>query len=51
MNYQKFSLIFGFFVWLLATLPFTIWGDTFFIIGNHIVLLLFFIGVMPLFFF
>lgn len=51
MNYQNFSLSFGFSVWLVATLIFRIWGNAFFIIENTFLLTGFFIGTIPILFF
>ena len=48
MNYQKFSLLFGFSVWLIATLIFRIWGDSFFIVENSFLLTGFFLGTIPI---
>jgi hypothetical protein len=48
MNYQNFSLVFGFSVWLIASLPFSFWGNTFFIIENPFLLAAFFLGVVPI---
>lgn len=47
MNYQKFSLAFGFSVWLAATLIFRFWGHTFFLIENHLLITGFFAGTVP----
>ncbi|MEL7123618.1 MAG: DUF5367 domain-containing protein [Bacteroidota bacterium] len=51
MNYQNFSLLFGFSVWLMATLIFRIWGNSFFIIENAFLLIGFFVGTIPILFF
>jgi hypothetical protein len=51
MNYQSFSLVFGFSVWLVATLPFSMWGDAFFRVENPLVLAGFFLGVIPVLYF
>jgi hypothetical protein len=50
MNYQKFSFLFGFSVWLIATLFFRIWGDSFFIVENSFLLTGFFLGTIPILF-
>ncbi|ADR20118.1 hypothetical protein MATR_22690 [Marivirga tractuosa] len=50
MNYQKFSLLFGFSVWLIATLIFRVWGHSFFIIENSLLLTGFFLGTIPILF-
>jgi hypothetical protein len=47
MSYQRFSLLFGFSVWFIASLPFTIWGDSFFLIENPFLLTGFFLGAIP----
>lgn len=47
MNYQYFSLIFGFSIWLVATLIFRYWGHDFFLIENNFVLASFIFGVIP----
>ncbi|BDD03948.1 DUF5367 domain-containing protein [Aureibacter tunicatorum] len=47
MNYKKFSLTFGFLVWLFSSLPFRYWGNSFFIIKNPFILILLFLGVIP----
>ena len=47
MNYQNFSLLFGFSVWLLATLAFRYWGHLFFLISNYLLLLGFFVATIP----
>ena len=47
MNYQKFSLVFGFSVWLIATLIFKFWGHTFFLIESNLLLTGFFLGTIP----
>lgn len=51
MSYQKFSLIFGFSAWLLATLIFRFWGHAFFLIESDLFLALFFMGTIPVFYF
>ena len=48
MNYRLFSLVFGFSVWLMATLAFHFWGHTFFLIDNPLLLSTFFLGTAPL---
>lgn len=47
MNYQKFSLLYGFTVWLLGTLAFRWWGAYFFITDNPLVILTFFAATVP----
>lgn len=47
MNYQVFSFGFGFSVWLIASLPFRFWGELFFRVEKGAVLLLFFLGIIP----
>jgi hypothetical protein len=47
MNYQQFSMAFGFSVWLVATLVFRFFGHTFFIIENATILFTFFLGIIP----
>ena len=51
MNYQNFSLIFGFLVWLVATLIFRFWGHTFFIIENPFIISVLFLATIPLLYF
>ncbi|KXX71059.1 DUF5367 domain-containing protein [Flammeovirga sp. SJP92] len=51
MTYQKFSLLFGFSVWFMATLTFSLWGDLFFLVENALLLISFFIGTVPILFF
>jgi len=51
MNYQNFSVVFGFSVWLIATLAFRFWGHLFFLIDNHILVIGFFLGIAPALFF
>lgn len=48
MTYQKFSLLFGFSVWFIATLIFIFWGDYFFIVENSFLLTGFFLGTIPI---
>ncbi len=47
INYQKFSLVFGFFVWLVGTLIVRYWGDTIFQIENNFLLSCLFLGAIP----
>lgn len=51
MKYQKFSLIYGFLIWLLSTLAFSLAGHHFFLIENKIVMTSFYIGVIPVLYF
>ncbi len=51
MNYKKFSLLFGFSIWLIATLLMRSFGDSILIIENTIVLASLYFGVIPLLFF
>lgn len=51
MNYQKFSLVFGFVVWLIATLMVRFWGQYFFLIENNLVICLLFISITPILYF
>jgi hypothetical protein len=51
MNYQKFSLAFGFSIWLIATLIFRFWGHYFFFIENNLLITTFFIGIIPVLYF
>lgn len=48
MNYKKFSFIFGFSIWLFGTLPFSFWGDKFFLTNNLLIMALFYIGIIPI---
>lgn len=48
MNYQYFSLAFGFFVWLVATLVFRFLGHTFFLVENGLLLAVLFLATIPL---
>lgn len=48
MNYQKFSFTFGFSVWLIATLTFRIWGNSFFLIENFFLMTSLFLGTIPI---
>ena len=48
MTYRIFSLVFGFSVWLIATLIFRFWGDVFFLIENAFVLIGFFLSTIPI---
>lgn len=50
MSYQRFSLCFGFSVWLLATLIFSFWGQFFFIDGNIPIMLILYVGSIPILF-
>ncbi|WP_420386323.1 DUF5367 family protein [Roseivirga sp.] len=50
MDYKRFSIGFGFLIWLLASLVFRFWGNYFFDIQNSIVVIGLFLGVTaPLF--
>ncbi len=51
MHYQKFSLAFGFFVWLVATLVFSFWGHTFFPVAAGLMLFAFYLLVVPVLYF
>jgi hypothetical protein len=51
MGYKSFSLIFGFSIWLIATLAFRFWGHIFFAIENAFILIAFFLGAVPILFF
>ena len=48
MDYRNFSLGFGFSVWLIATLIFRLWGNTFFLIELPLLLIGFFLGTVPI---
>lgn len=48
MNYKQFSLLFGLSVWLLATLTFSFWGHTFFIIKKPLIVFSLFFGTIPI---
>ncbi|BDS10389.1 DUF5367 domain-containing protein [Aureispira anguillae] len=48
MNYQNFSVLLGFLVWLLATIVFSVWGHYFFLVENELVILAFYSLVVPL---
>ncbi|WP_461588898.1 DUF5367 domain-containing protein [Winogradskyella sp.] len=47
MNYKLFSLLFGFSVWLMATLAFRFWGHTFFYVENTLLMVGFFLSTIP----
>lgn len=47
MAYKKFSLIFGFTLWLIATLVFRFAENNFFFIDNFIVISSLYIGTIP----
>ncbi|MCU0431225.1 MAG: DUF5367 domain-containing protein [Cytophagaceae bacterium] len=47
MKYQKFSLVFGFSVWLMGTLIVRYWGDSIFQLENNLLLLSLFLGAVP----
>lgn len=47
MNYQKFSLLFGFSVWLVATLVVRYWGNAIFQVENKLLLSGLFLGAIP----
>ena len=47
MNYKFFSVIFGFSVWLIATIIFRFWGDTFFRVENNLLMIVFYLGTIP----
>lgn len=47
MNYQKFSLVFGFLVWLIATVIFRYWGHAFFYVDNSLLIAALFTGTIP----
>lgn len=51
MNYQYFSLAFGFSVWLVATLVFRFLGPAFFLIENNLFLAILFLATIPLLYF
>lgn len=51
MKYQKFSLLYGFGIWLLATLVFSFAGHHFFLTENIMVMTTFYLGVIPVLYF
>lgn len=51
MNYQKFSLVFGFSVWLIATLIVRFWGQHLFLVENNLAIGFLFIIVLPTLYF
>lgn len=51
INYQKFSFVFGFSIWLVATLIVRYWGDTIFPIENNFLLSGLFLGAIPVLYF
>ncbi|MBL4649511.1 MAG: DUF5367 family protein [Aureispira sp.] len=51
MNYQKFSLALGFFIFLIFTLIFSFWGHLFFYIENELLISAFFISAIPTIYF
>lgn len=51
MNYQNFSLVLGFFVFLVSTLIFSFWGHLFFYIKNELLITAFFVGAVPMLYF
>ena len=51
MNYKKYSAIFGFTIWLIATLLFRFWENSFFFIDNSIVITSLFLGTIPILYF
>lgn len=51
MNYKAFSLLFGFFVWLLATFAFRYAGHLFFLSHDPVIVTTFFTGVVPVLYF
>ncbi|WP_062062181.1 DUF5367 family protein [Aquimarina longa] len=51
MSYKKFSLVLGFLVWLFGTIPFSLWGDSFFLTNNLLVMLLLYFGIIPILYF
>ena len=51
INFQKFSFVFGFSIWLLATLIVRYWGDTIFQIENNFLLSSLFLGAIPVLYF
>ncbi|OJJ21328.1 hypothetical protein BKI52_12265 [marine bacterium AO1-C] len=51
MNYQKFSLLFGFSVFLVATLAFSFWGHTFLQVNNAVIMVSLYLAVVPTLYF
>ncbi len=47
MNYQKFSLLCGFSVWLVGTLAVRYFGDSIFQINNNYIVYSLFLGAIP----
>ena len=51
MNYQRFSLVVGLVVWLIATLAVRFWGHLFFLIENNIAISILFTSTIPILYF
>ena len=51
MRYKKHSIAFGFTIWLVATLVFRFWENSFFFIDNSTVITSLFIGTIPVLYF
>ena len=51
MNYKKFSLLFGFSVFLMATLAFSFWGHIFLQENNVMVMVSLYLAVIPVLYF
>ncbi|HAS41303.1 MAG TPA: hypothetical protein DCS93_12530 [Microscillaceae bacterium] len=47
MNYKKFSLLFGFSVFLMATLASSFWGHVFLQVNNAMVMISLYLAVVP----
>lgn len=47
MNYAKFSLVFGFSVWFVATLAVRYWGNYLFQVENSLLLSVLYIAAIP----
>lgn len=51
MNYQKFSLVFGFSIFLIATLIVRFWGQYIFIEENNLIIGSLYLGTLPALYF
>lgn len=51
MYYRQFSFVFGFIVWLVATLVFRFWGTSFFLIENDFIIISLYLITVPALYF
>lgn len=48
MNYKMYSALTGFSVWLIATLAFRWWGESFFLVEHHLLMAGFYGATVPI---